>query len=352
MKRVRTKYTLRKDGRICRTETIAGKRVYFYGKSDEEVDAKFKAYIDEANKPVLMRDIIDKWWDKTEPEISPNTISGYLTAKKRIFSKFGDYPVADITPQVIIAYLEEYKRLQYSQKVISNTKSVLKQILDEAIISGDIIHNPCIGLPIVKGQPKKQREPATDDDIKKIVQYKADFPVGTMFYLMLYTGLRRGEAIALQHKHIDRQNNTITVTQSCAWNNQSKPVLKEPKTAAGKRVIHCPQFVLDVIPAGDPDDYIFFNPLPIRKTTETAIDKYREITGISCTPHQLRHKYASILHSAGIDVKDAQYLLGHSDIAITQNIYTHLEEKHKAAVANQIDNYLLSENVVKTAENK
>ena len=349
MKKTRTKYTLRKDGRIMRTEVVNGERKCFYGHSDEEVDAKYKEYITKAEAPLLMDSIIDEWWQKKEAEISPNTVSGFKTAKNRIKDKFGDTPVKDITPQMILAYLEEFKRLQYSQKVISNTKSVIKQILDEALIAGEIPHNPCVGLPIIKGQPKQPREPATDEDLKLIEAHKNDGPIGEMFYLMLYTGLRRGECIALQHKHIDRQALTITVEQSCAWDNSSRPVLKQPKSSAGKRTVHVPKFVLDVIPEGKPEEYIFFPKLPVRKITETALKQYKEKTGVQCTPHQLRHKYASILHSAGVNVKDAQYLLGHSDITMTQNIYTHLEEKHRETVGAQIDSYLLSKNLSETA---
>lgn len=339
---MRTKYTKRKDGRIMRVETINGERKCFYGHSDAEVDQKYNEYIESLNKPLLMETIIDDWWEKKEPDISPNTVSGFKTAKNRIKERFGKTPVKDITAQMILAWLDEFKRRQYSQKVISNTKSVLKQILDEALIRGDIPYNPCVGLPIVKGKAKQQREPAEDGDIKKIGLHKDDGIIGRMFYLMLYTGLRRGEATALQQKHIDREADTITVEQSCAWDNSSRPVLKTPKTAAGKRTVHVPHFVLDAIPEGDPEAYIFFDHLPLRKTMETAINQYREKTGVTCTPHQLRHRYASMLHSAGINVKDAQYLLGHSDITMTQNIYTHLEEKHKETVGNQIDEYLLS----------
>lgn len=344
----KTKYTLRSDGRIMRTETIDGRRVSFYGHSDEEVNSKYEEYLEKLNAPLLMKTLIDEWWEKKEPEISPNTVPGFKTAKNRIYDKFGETPVKDLSPQMILAWLDSFKRKQYSQKVISNSKSVLKQIMDEALIRGEIPHNPCVGLPIVKGLPKKQREPAADDDITKIDQFKDDGIIGRMFYLMLYTGLRRGEATALQQKHLDRKANTITVEQSCAWDNSSRPVLKQPKTAAGKRIVHVPAFVLEAIPEGKPNDYVFFPELPLRKTMETAINQYREKTGITCTPHQLRHRYASMLHSAGINVKDAQYLLGHSDITMTQNIYTHLEERHKDVVGQQIDSYLLSEMLSKS----
>ncbi len=343
MKKPKTKYTLRADGRIVRTEIIDGKRKYFYGHSDEEVDAKYATAINEANKPLLMKNLIEQWWVKKEPEISPNTVSGFKTAKNRIADEFGDTPVTDLTAQMILAWLDSFKRKQYSQKVISNAKSVLKQIMDQALIAGEIPFNPCVGLPVVKGKPKEPRQPATDEDLKRIEESKTESNIGRMFYLMVYTGLRRGECVALQHKHIDRKNMTITVEQSCAYDNSGRPVIKTPKTEAGRRTVHVPAFVLEAIPEGKPDDYVFFKELPKKTASSKAITQFRERTGISGTPHQLRHKYASILHSAKVDVKDAQYLLGHSDITMTQNIYTHLEERHKDVVGNQIDSYLLSE---------
>ena len=251
MAKRRTKYTLRKDGRIVRTETINGERKHFYGHSDEEVDRKYENYVRKAD--TLMETLIDEWWEKKEEEISPNTVPGFKTAKNRIRERFGKTSVKDMTPQLILAWLDEFKRLQYSQKVISNTKSVLKQILDEALIRGEIQYNPCVGLPVVKGKSKKPRQPATDNDLKLIEEHKTDYPVGAMFYLMVYTGLRRGECVALQHKHINRKSKTITVEQSCAYDNSGHPVIKTPKTEAGKRTVHVPAIVMDVNPKGKPD---------------------------------------------------------------------------------------------------
>ena len=55
--------------------------------------------------------------------------------------------------------------------------------------------------------------------------------------------------------------------------------------------------------------------------------EYQEATGLKITPHQIRHAYCSyILHDMGVDVKTAQYLMGHADISTTQNIYTQITE--------------------------
>ena len=73
---------------------------------------------------------------------------------------------------------------------------------------------------------------------------------------------------------------------------------------------------------------------------DKAWQSWREQAEIDLTAHQLRHGYATILHEADIDVKDAQGLLGHADITTTQNIYTEVSTKRKTAVAERINRYL------------
>ena len=57
------------------------------------------------------------------------------------------------------------------------------------------------------------------------------------------------------------------------------------------------------------------------------------------TAHQLRHGYATILHDAGIDVKDAQYLLGHSSVSMTQDIYTHIRQSRIVEAGKKLNDY-------------
>ena len=67
---------------------------------------------------------------------------------------------------------------------------------------------------------------------------------------------------------------------------------------------------------------------------------YKEAAGLSdLTPHMVRHGYASILHEAGIDSKDAQELLGHANISTTMDIYTHITEKQRAETAKKLNMY-------------
>lgn len=75
MKKIKTKYTLRSDGRIMMRETIAGKRVAFYGSSDRECEDKRDAYIAALKaKPepiITFKSVADQWWDKREKQSAP-----------------------------------------------------------------------------------------------------------------------------------------------------------------------------------------------------------------------------------------------------------------------------------------
>lgn len=347
-RKIKTKYTLRSDGLIQMSRTYKGQRKFFYGKSDAEVEAKYeewKSQLDTGRKASIrtFSEAAADWWEMKEPKISPNSVSGYVVLKNRAVDAFGDKLVNQITAQMIYTWLERLAAQDYSQKVINNSKGVVKQIMDEAFIAGEITTNPCTGLPVVKGKPKVKRSSASQSDMDKIEASKTENNFALMSYFMLYTGCRRGEAAALQQKHIDRENHTATICQAVAYGrNSRKPILKLPKTDAGTRVVDLYDNVLEILPEyDDPETFVFFpEGLPTKTHLEAGLREYQQSHGIESTSHQLRHAYASIGHSAGIDAKDMQHRLGHSTIAMTQDIYTDLEDAYNTEVREKMNEYI------------
>lgn len=360
MRAKRTKYTLRKDGRIVMTKTIEGKRVSFYGQTDKEVEQKYENYLKakpKERKPKVRTfdKVAEDWWERKYEEISPNSVTQFRSYVKELSAEFKGIPVDEMTPGDIVAYLRRLAAQGYAQKSIGNKKSIIKSILDDALIEGEIKSNPCVNLPFVKGKPEVKRTAASDDDIAKIEAAKEDSNIARMMYFCLYTGCRRGEAAALQWKHVNLEAKTAHICQTLAYET-SAPIIKEsPKTYAGIRDVFLPDNVIDNLPKyNNPNTYVFSpKGLPRAHAFQYAIDKYRQKYGIKCTPHQLRHSYATMLHSAGVDAKDAQVLLGHASVTITQDIYTELESKHREAVTSVIQDYIaknkvLSETLSKT----
>lgn len=350
MKAKKTKYTLRSDGRIVMTKTINGKRVAFYGQTDREVEQKFKVYLEQSatnlkvSKPKVRTfdKCAEDWWEGKEPELSVGSIRVYRARYNEIKDYFGATPVSEITPMEIVTYLRKLQAQDYSQKVINSKKSIIKGILDNALIKGEIPLNPCVNLPTVKGKARVSRQPASECDIQAIEAHRNDSDMGRMFYFILWTGARRGEAEALQWKHVDLEHGIAHICQSVAYSSPT-PQIKSTKTESGKRDIILPPNVVEVLTQGKhkADDFVFFpKGLPLEREFQVAIDNYRGEIGLSCTLHQLRHSYATMLHSAGVDVKDAQYLLGHSSIIVTQDIYTTLDKDAKSKAALQISNHV------------
>lgn len=347
-RKTKTKYHLRPDGRVEMTKTIDGVRVHFYGKSDAEVEKKYDDYrlaaLRGEIKPKTRKfeAVADEWWEGHEGKLSPNTVCGYRTAKNRAVDAFGSQEVDSVTPQDVAAYLERFAKQGYSQKVISNSRSVLNMIFNHAFVCGDIRQNPCAGVPMPKGKKRRPRKPAPKEDIDMIEATKTESLFARMSYFMAYTGCRRGEAVALQQKDIDRAAATAHICKAVAYSDTRKPILKTPKTEAGDRYVDLLDNVLEILPQYDDDETFIFFPdgLPTKTQLETGLKKYQTAHGLKSTAHQLRHSYASLLHSAGVDVKDAQVQLGHSTVAMTQDIYTHLEEEHRREVKKQVNEYV------------
>lgn len=302
MARKRTKYTLRKDGRIVLSDTINGERKYFYGKTDKEVEQKRDDYIREcekhaneaAGKGRTFEAVADDWWEQCEPRLSPNTICGYRTAKNRAVDAFGDQYVTDITGHQIVVFLQRFAARGYSQKVINNTKSVMRQILNYAFLCGDIDANPCIGIPTPKGNPRVPRKPTPPDDLQKIEESKTESLFARMSYFMAYTGARRGEAAALKQKDIDLTTRTACVARAVAYSDTRKPVLKSPKTEAGVRYLDLPDNVIEILPHyDDPETFIFF---PDGLPTKTELESGLKNTSRAMASNRLRINSGTHMH--------------------------------------------------------
>ena len=114
------------------------------------------------------------------------------------------------------------------------------------------------------------------------------------------------------------------------------PMLKP----AGEKLL---DVLADKLPKGKDENFIFSidgtKPLGY-SAFQRRWDKYKKETGLDITAHQLRHTYATILFEAGIDVKDAQHLLGHSDISVTRNIYTHIRTNHFKETVEKLNTFM------------
>ena len=235
---------------------------------------------------------------------------------------------------------------------------MLRMIWDYSIVQGWTTFNPCGAVKLPSGLPKGRRAIPDDDQIEK-VKAGVFLEFGLFPYMLLYTGMRRGELLALRWEDIDRGRKAIHVNKAVYFAG-NMPMIKEPKTESGTREIVLLDALAAVLPKKG-QGYVFGGEKPLTKTQvrKRWLKWCREAgleaaEGSAITPHQLRHAFATILFDAGIDVKVAQELLGHSSIQVTRDIYTHIRRSRMESTAETLNKFLsgdlCKDNVIEFAQ--
>lgn len=256
-----------------------------------------------------------------------------------------------------------------SKNTLTAYKQILVNIFDYAIDNKLIDYNPATRLVIAKNAPKAQRRALTQDERDRIIEFEHRGQLPMM--LMMFSGLRRGEATALNWSDINFQNNTISVTKSYDF-KQGK--LKAPKNGKS-RIVTVPQILIDYLKTVPKTSTLVLTAQNGGIMTETAwkrllqsyfydmnlkygvftkkINKYAPekvpMMIETFTPHCLRHTFCTMMYEAGVDVLVAQHQMGHSDVKTTLSIYTHLSSEHQINKISKLDDYLKKEDSIQNS---
>ncbi|MBQ1239037.1 MAG: tyrosine-type recombinase/integrase [Ruminococcus sp.] len=336
----------RPDGLYEKIMIIDGKRVAFRAQKETDVWKKIREYQTRQEQGLLFEEVADMWEEEHRKTLAPTSWrQSYAFPFGEIKEYFSGRYIREITHKDVNAYMRQLPKT-YARKTCATRLNIINMIFKFAVVEELVEDNPCSYITVPKGHGAKKRSAPTTAEIVTIkksigVTFKS-FPVGVLAAFLLYTGCRKGEALALTQNDVDRKSKRLSVTKSVYYVS-NEPHLKEPKTAAGRREVVLPDYVLDLLPKGKKSDLLFCRErgqLMKKDFFDKAWHYWQRETGLTLTAHQLRHGYATLLHEADIDVKDAQALLGHADAGTTQNIYTEVSDRRREIVAERINNYL------------
>lgn len=338
-------FTLRKDGRYMATYTDKKGRHALYDRDPEKLYQKLQeAKGPQEEKEPTFAEIADAWERVHREEITHRTWVNYHPHYLEIIRRHGGKNIEDVSALDVINHLTSAKSQGYSATVVNTIRSVYRMIFDYAIANELAKYNPVSSVKLPKGLKRGKRTAPTDDQIRTIFN-STDVPFGLFPFLLLCTGLRKSEALALTWKDIDFKKKEITVTKSLDYSVGASPVVKPPKTDAGVRVVPLVDILaqrLAEAKAQSESDYVFPSAdsnragkgggLMTLRGYEGAWIRYCELTGLmengkpAITAHNLRHGTATLMFELGVDELTAQRILGHSRVEITREIYTQLRE--------------------------
>ena len=361
-------YQRKSDGRWAESIPLGnGKSKVLYGKTKAELKKKLIAYQGEIEAKSTFTEVADAWAAYHCERVTYNAHNTvYLAPLKRAKSYFGSKPVTDITPFEVDAFINFIADQGFAKRTVQVHRNMLNMIFNYAIVESryGLKYNPCASVAVPKGLKKTRREPPTDEQLAVITPDTSN-EMGLFAYFLLYTGLRRGELLALKWEDIDRKSKKIYVHEEVYYINNN-PHIKQPKTDAGIREITLLD-ILDAVLPPNKTGYVLGGDKPLTKSAfrKRWLAFCREIGLAECeehphegangreyiqrtwkpmiTPHQFRHAFASMLDDAGISETGAKNLLGHSSIVVTKDIYTHLRSKKQKIIGDQINAYIKSE---------
>lgn len=337
----------RKDGRWCKKVTLPnGKTKYFYSaakterQANKDFDRQLLEYTEKEEKGKKLVEVADEWEEQHCKHLSHSTICRYEIYLNAIRSAWHNEYIKNITPQKIENFLNDMVIKAYSTKTIKDQTAIIKMVFKYAMIKSYITQDATLYITSPKGIKPVKRQALTEEQIAT-VKNSLNCTFGFLAYFLLYTGMRKGELLALQWKDIDLNNNIIHVTKSTYFISNN-PYIKDTKTEAGNRNIILLDCLKEKLSPQAPDEYVFNkNGRMIDKSYFTRQwEKYKKETGLNISAHQLRHTFVTILYEAGIDEKLSQTILGHSDITTTRNIYTHIRENKMESAALKLNAFL------------
>ena len=361
--------TKRKDGRWQGTVTIGRndngtqRRQYIYGKTRSEVAAKINKVINDINTGTFIdkkkNPTIEEWlnfWLTTykKNKIKENTYDQYeAMIRVHLIPEFGKFRLIDLHESQVQTFYNRLFSDGLSARTIHIINTVFCAALKKAVKTRLIMFNVCDAIELPK-QIKKERRVLSEEEQKRLIKELKKDEQGAMYIFALFTGLRKGEVLALRWSDVDLDAGLIKVSKSLSRVNtysdsgdKTKLIISEPKTETSKRIIPIVDSLipllekqyeltkdnnkLDLVFPSEAGGYI--DPGNYNRKFHKLVKR----AGLpKANPHSLRHSFATRALEAGVDLKTTQELLGHSSINITADLYTHSLMKHKKKELNKL----------------
>lgn len=344
-----------------------------YGKTEKEVKKLLKeakaeiAKYSNTNLPKITFSELLLDWQTTikKYELKPSSYDRLeQTISCNIIPLIGYLQISALTPQDIQQFINTLTDKGYAYSTIKKAYNAVNASLKMAVERDYIRKTPCVGIKLPK-QIQKQKsdiEFFNDVEVETIVKaatskYKTGryvYKHGYAIVLLLNTGMRVGELLALKWQNVDFQNRQIYVSETRGQiidrddKADQKYIMadRSTKTQSSCRYIPINQKSQEALnyfkDLGYENPYVMAN-------SDSSVATYRNLFRVLSnildahninhgSLHTLRHTFATRLFKNGVDIKVISELLGHSDVSITYNIYTHVIQEQKKKAVDVLDN--------------
>ncbi len=387
--------TRRSDGRYMGRFMYAGERYTLY---DTNVKRLKKAMEDKRyelehglyGKGDKIR--LDKWFEEVievykKPVLKESTLVHYqVYYRLYIKEALGNKYIKDIKSMHIQKLYNNMKAKGYKTNTVKKVANIIRIILEQAVMCNLIMKNPCLAVTLPRADTKK-KEILTEEEQKRFLEFVQNSKQWRQYYPLFLvgfgTGMRIGEILALNWGDIDFINGVIRVNKTLQYlqsevDKKCRYVIQTPKTSSSIRTIPMVSQLVEILKKHWEEQHTqiiylgdawqkngekllrnlvfttrFGNPMDrnsvnrsissiIRDLNKEGEEKAKKensqyVPIKDFSPHCMRHSFATRCFEAGIEPKIIQMYMGHSTLAVTMDIYTHVSENGKKEEIKKIE---------------
>ncbi|WP_461223872.1 tyrosine-type recombinase/integrase [Lacticaseibacillus suihuaensis] len=316
----------------------------------------------EAEKPKTFRDIYNEWVDAYILTVRESTWAKTKDCfELHILPTFGDYYIDQITTDDVQAAVK-----QWYQDAPTNFRRFfvhVNRVLEYATKRGYINRNPAINV-IVPRKPEKVGNLNDFWDRKQLEKFfecidtTRDLDKFILFRILAYSGLRIGEAMALEWEDIDFVKQTLSVNKTRATGVHGRKLVNPPKTKGSRRVVPLDSETVEWLKVWRQlqSDYMWPDhpttvqhqllfatrankPIEMQHPARWLATYIKKNNLAPISLHKFRHSYISNLLIVGVPVSTVMKLVGHTSSKITLEIYAHVHQDQEKEAAQKLADY-------------
>lgn len=370
-----------KSGLWCAQYSYKGKRYSLYAKTQSAVKTKLKEAIakcdngiDIKNEKLTFAEWINHWLETyAKPVVKISTYSGYETVIRiHIIPAIGNIRMCNLSTNVFQTFFNEKSQTGradgkdggLSAKSLRNIYNMLHLCLRAAVNDGIIFRNVIENVRLPKSEKKEEHVLSVDEQEKLMTAARADKNIAAFgIVLMLFTGIRRGELLALQWKDVNFEKRSIVISKTMNRlpdysedEKKTKIVIGSTKTQNSRREIPLLDGIFDELLLHkqkqkeamtakgllqNSDTYIITNrnfTVFEPKGYDNLVKRIERVSGIeTANIHSFRHTFATRCIESGMDILIVSHLLGHAQASTTLNKYGHCLPDHKRESISKLD---------------
>ena len=314
-----------------------------------------------AASPIAVGELLDRWLDEAVAlTVRPRTLASYrYVVRVHLRPALGDIPLAELTAQDVQALLNRKATAGLAPRTVGYLRGVLRQALGFAERT-DLVGRNVARLARPPRVPRRQVSPLTLEQARAFRVAVAGDRLEAMYLVAVGCGLRQGEILGLRWDDVDLERRTLSVRFALA-RVDGELRLVEPKSATSRRTVPMPAFVADALAAhrvrqatealprrpAPPDpfaDLVFMTTLGTPLDGISVTRRFQRVLKGAGLPrqrfHDLRHAAASYMLAAGVPARVVMETLGHSEISLTLNTYSHVLPGLGRDAADRMDAFL------------